>query len=102
MIREPTVVKMVIMIIVLDQLIWCFRCQLRKEDVRAHDKDRVEMYKCFRPTDIVLARVLSYGEANSGYLVTTAENEFGVVIARHHQSHQNSLNFTEKGLNMRL
>jgi len=59
-----------------------FRCQLRKEDVRAHDKDRVEMYKCFRPTDIVLARVLSYGEANSGYLVTTAENEFGVVIAR--------------------
>ena len=40
------------------------------------------MYKCFRPTDIVLARVLSYGEASSGYLVTTAENEFGVVIAR--------------------
>ena len=79
-----------------NQLICCFRCQLRKEDVRAHDKDRVEMYKCFRPTDIVLARVLSYGEANSGYLVTTAENEFGVVIARHHQSHQNSLNFTEK------
>jgi len=59
-----------------------FRCQLRKEDVRAHDKDRVEMYKCFRPSDVVLARVLSYGEANSGYLVTTAENEFGVVIAR--------------------
>ena len=33
-----------------------FRCQLRKEDVRAHDKDRVEMYKCFRPADVVLAR----------------------------------------------
>ena len=33
-----------------------FRCQLRKEDVRAHDKDRVEMYKCFRPSDVVLAR----------------------------------------------
>ena len=35
-----------------------FRCQLRKEDVRAHDKDRVEMYKCFRPADVVLARYL--------------------------------------------
>ena len=27
-------------------------------------------------------RVLSLGEASSGYLVTTAENELGVVIAR--------------------
>ena len=33
-----------------------FRCQLRKEDVKSHDKDRVEMYKCFRPADIILAR----------------------------------------------
>ena len=33
-----------------------FRCQLRKEDVRAHDKDKLEMYKCFRPSDIVLAK----------------------------------------------
>ena len=40
------------------------------------------MYKSFRPGDIVLARVLSLGEASSGYLLTTAENELGVVIAR--------------------
>ena len=33
-----------------------FRGQVRKEDVRATEKDRVEMYKCFRPGDIVLAR----------------------------------------------
>jgi exosome complex RNA-binding protein Csl4 len=33
-----------------------FRCQLRKEDVRAHDKDKLEMYKCFRPSDIVLSK----------------------------------------------
>ena len=33
-----------------------FRCQLRKEDVRSHEKDKVEMYKCFRPADVVLAR----------------------------------------------
>lgn len=35
-----------------------FRGQLRKEDVRATEKDRVEMYKCFRPNDIILARVV--------------------------------------------
>ncbi|KAI9558259.1 hypothetical protein GHT06_015012 [Daphnia sinensis] len=57
-----------------------FRGQLRKEDVRATEKDRVEMYKCFRPNDIILARVLSLGDAHS-YVLSTAENELGVVIA---------------------
>lgn len=55
---------------------------MRKEDVRATERDRVEMYNCFRPGDIILARILSLGEASSGYLITTAENELGVVIAR--------------------
>lgn len=40
------------------------------------------MYQSFKPTDIILARVLSLGEASSGYLVTTAENELGVAIAK--------------------
>ncbi|KAI8490749.1 PREDICTED: exosome complex component CSL4-like [Branchiostoma belcheri] len=57
-----------------------FRGLIRKEDVRATEKDRVEMYKCFRPGDIVLARVLSLGDANC-YLLSTAENELGVVLA---------------------
>merc|ERR1712137_929772 len=35
-----------------------FRGILRREDVRATEKDRVEMYKCFRPNDVILARVL--------------------------------------------
>ena len=43
--------------------------QVRKEDVRSFEKDRVEMYKSFRPGDIVLARVLSLGEASSGYFL---------------------------------
>lgn len=38
------------------------------------------MYKCFRPGDIILARVLSLGDALS-YVLTTAENELGVVVA---------------------
>ncbi len=37
-----------------------FRGQLRKEDVRATEKDRVELYQCFRPNDIILARVVSF------------------------------------------
>lgn len=36
-----------------------YRASLRKEDVRATEKDRVEMYKSFRPGDIILARVVS-------------------------------------------
>jgi len=58
-----------------------FRGQIRKEDVRSMEKDRVEMYKSFRPGDIVLARVISFGDASAGYLLTTGENELGVVIA---------------------
>merc|ERR1712179_863591 len=57
-----------------------FRGMIRKDDVRATEKDKVEMYKCYRPGDIILARVISLGDAQS-YLLTTAENELGVVVA---------------------
>ncbi|XP_072037302.1 exosome complex component CSL4-like [Amphiura filiformis] len=58
-----------------------FRGQIRREDIRATEKDRVEMYKCVRPGDVVLAKVMSLGDAQS-YLLTTAENELGVVLAQ--------------------
>lgn len=38
-----------------------YRGILRKEDVRAIDKDKIEMYKCYQPGDIILARVVSFG-----------------------------------------
>lgn len=57
-----------------------FRGHIWKEDVRATERDKVELSKCFKPTDIALARVLSLGDAHS-YFLTTAENELGVVIA---------------------
>ncbi|CAB1344352.1 unnamed protein product, partial [Coregonus sp. 'balchen'] len=41
----------------------------------------VETYKSFRPGDIVLAKVISLGDVQSNYLLTTAENELGVVVA---------------------
>ncbi|XP_012058956.1 PREDICTED: transcription initiation protein SPT3 homolog [Atta cephalotes] len=57
-----------------------YRGILRKEDVRAIDKDKLEMYKCYRPGDIILARVMPMTEIHS-YQLSTAENELGVVIA---------------------
>ena len=63
-----------------------FRGQIRKEDIREFEKDKIEMFKSFRPGDIILARVLSLGEASSGYLLSTAENELGVVIAKSEHS----------------
>ncbi|XP_014087626.2 exosome complex component CSL4 [Bactrocera oleae] len=57
-----------------------YRGIVRKEDVRATEKDRVEMYKSFRPGDVILARVLPQTEL-SCYQLSTAENELGVVVA---------------------
>lgn len=39
------------------------------------------MYDCFRPGDVVRAKVLSLGDARSYYL-TTAANSLGVVHAK--------------------
>lgn len=38
------------------------------------------MYKCFRPGDIIRAKVISLGDAHS-YILSTAENELGVIFA---------------------
>ncbi|PAA86628.1 hypothetical protein BOX15_Mlig019726g2, partial [Macrostomum lignano] len=57
-----------------------FKAQIRREDVRATERDRVELADCFRAGDIVQARVLTLGQ-NGAYLLTTAQNELGVVVA---------------------
>jgi exosome complex component CSL4 len=81
-----------------------FRGIIRREEVRATEKDKVEMYKCFRPGDIIRAKVvvdpifssslydinktyveyvlsqISLGDAHS-YILSTAENELGVIFA---------------------
>lgn len=80
-----------------------YRAILRREDVKATEKDRVEIYKSFRPGDVILARVvrtiffflttvfiqnfqLPITEAQS-YQLSTAENELGVVIAHSEFGH---------------
>lgn len=56
-----------------------FKGTLRKEDIAGDNKDIIEVYKCVRPKDIILARVI--GLSDQGYLLTTAEEELGVVVA---------------------
>ena len=52
------------------------------QDVRATEVDsKTEIYKCFRPGDVVTAEVLSLGDARSYYL-TTASNDYGVIYAK--------------------
>jgi exosome complex component CSL4 len=53
---------------------------IRQRDVRAFDIDSVEIYKSFRPADLVRAQVLSLGDARS-YFLSTARNDLGVVLA---------------------
>ena len=54
---------------------------LRTSDVRSSDIDSIELHRCFRPGDIVRARVLSLGDQRAYYL-TTAEEDLGVIKAR--------------------
>lgn len=58
-----------------------FRGIIRIQDIRATERDKLKMIECFRPNDIVRAKVLSIGDGQNYYL-TTNENEFGVVFAK--------------------
>lgn len=58
-----------------------FQALIRKEDVRAVEKDRVVMDEMFRVGDIVRGSVLSLGD-QSFYYLSTARNDLGVVMAR--------------------
>ena len=53
---------------------------IRREDVREFQLDKVQIHTSFRPGDIVLARVISLGDARA-YLLSTASPELGVVSA---------------------
>ncbi|KAJ9077063.1 hypothetical protein DSO57_1020322 [Entomophthora muscae] len=54
---------------------------IRVQDVRATEKDSVQIFQSFRPGDIVKAEVISLGDSKSYYL-STAKNELGVINAQ--------------------
>ena len=57
-----------------------FQAILRKEDIRAYDKDKIVLNDMCRLGDIVRATVISLGDERS-YYISTAGNEYGVVVA---------------------
>lgn len=57
-----------------------FAGMIRREDIRATEKDKVKVEESFRPGDVIRGEVISLGD-QSGYYVSTARNELGVVIS---------------------
>ncbi|CEQ42632.1 SPOSA6832_04471 [Sporobolomyces salmonicolor] len=53
---------------------------IRGQDVRQTAKDSVKMWSCFRPGDVVRAKVISLGDSRS-YFLSTAANSLGVLFA---------------------
>lgn len=58
-----------------------FGAQIRREDIRATEKDKVKVEESFRVGDVVRADVISLGDQSAGYYLSTARNELGVVVA---------------------
>ncbi|KAJ2492192.1 hypothetical protein IWW37_001640 [Coemansia sp. RSA 2050] len=58
-----------------------FQGVVRVQDIRATEKDLVQMIESFRPGDIIRAEVISLGDQRSYYLATV-RNEHGVVFAQ--------------------
>eukprot|EP00026_Physarum_polycephalum_P018095 Phypoly_transcript_19555.p1 GENE.Phypoly_transcript_19555~~Phypoly_transcript_19555.p1 ORF type:complete len:217 (+),score=18.94 Phypoly_transcript_19555:66-653(+) len=58
-----------------------FQGIIRVQDIRATEIDKVQVYRSFRPGDIVRAEVISLGDLRAYYL-STAKNDLGVVFAQ--------------------
>ncbi|VDN19030.1 unnamed protein product [Gongylonema pulchrum] len=52
---------------------------LRKEDIMPVEKEKIKLHQCVHPGDVILARVIGFGENLSSYLLSTSEDELGVV-----------------------
>lgn len=70
-------------------MIWCvnahvlrqpFKAMIRKDDMRHHEKDMIDISKCCLPGDVIIGKVIGVGD-NGRYLISIADKEFGVVIA---------------------
>jgi len=63
-----------------------YRGIIRQQDIRDVDRDKALVYKSFRPGDIVVAEILGVGESNQGFLLSTANQTLGVIVAKSIQS----------------
>ena len=53
---------------------------IRQQDVRQIDTDSVQIWKAFRPNDIIRAKIIAFGNRQNYYL-STSEPQFGVISA---------------------
>ena len=61
------------------------RIDPRINDVREFEADKLLIQNCFRPNDIVKAKVIGISEAirfQEGILLSTAQNDLGVILAK--------------------
>ncbi|EJW78071.1 hypothetical protein WUBG_11019 [Wuchereria bancrofti] len=52
---------------------------LRKEDIMPIEKEKVKLDQCIHPGDVILARVIGFGDNQHSYLLSIVEDELGVV-----------------------
>lgn len=64
-----------------------FQALIRQQDIRATEIDKVKVGESFRVGDVVRGVVISLGDERN-YYVSTARNEFGVVLARSEANNQ--------------
>ncbi|KAJ3405515.1 Exosome complex component CSL4 [Chytridiales sp. JEL 0842] len=83
---NPRMATLAIMVVGSTPCTENFQGVIRVQDVRATEKDKVQIYKSFRPGDIVRAQVISLGDARSYYL-STARNDLGVIFAQSDAGH---------------
>jgi exosome complex component CSL4 len=61
-----------------------FQAILRKEDIRTHSDPSTTISSSYRVGDIIVAHIISLGDERN-YYISTAGNEFGVVVATSEQ-----------------
>jgi hypothetical protein len=69
-------------------------CAFRVESVRAHDIDKVEIYKCFRPGDVIRAEVVCPLHTSTHQPTNQPTNQphflsccIALLLLRHRSSH---------------
>lgn len=58
-----------------------FKGVIRSQDVRLTERDKVKIFECFKPGDIVRAEILSLGDG-ANYYLSTAKNDLGVIYTK--------------------
>jgi len=64
-----------------------FQALIRQQDIRATEVDKVKVPESFRVGDIVRGVLISLGDERN-YYVSTAKNEYGVVLAKSEMDNQ--------------